>query len=127
MNHKEGMAMRQLLLVSGILLGITLLIPLGTMAQQRTEEYAVISAWQAGKKTRISVQIGAETTPDKEFEPEKGDKRFDMSPVIREMEALNAMGFELLTGNSAIIPGATGPGGTAGIPYYTFVFKRRIQ
>lgn len=119
--------MRHFLFISGVLLSITLLFPSETMAQQRTEEYAVISAWQAGKKTRISVQIGAETTPDKEFEPEKGDKRFDMSPVIREMEALNAMGFELLTGNSAIIPGATGPGGTAGIPYYTFVFKRRIQ
>jgi hypothetical protein len=122
------MTMRHLLLFTGILLGITLLIPSGTMAQQRTEEYAVISAWQAGNKTRISVQIGSVTTPDKEFEAEKGEKRFDMSPVIREMEALNAMGFELVTGNSAIMPsgGTTAPGAT-GYPYYTFIFKRRIQ
>ncbi len=94
---------------------------------QRTEEYAVISAWQSGKKTRISVQVGSDATPDKEFEPEKGEKRFDMSPVIREMEALNAMGFELVTGNSTMIPVETTVAGPAGLPYYTFVFKRRIQ
>lgn len=105
------------------------MLPTMALAQsgQRTEEYAVISAWQAGKKTRISVQIGSETTPDKEFEPEKGEKRFDMSPVIREMEALNALGFELVTGNSAIIPQVSQGSGGTGLPFYTFVFKRRVQ
>jgi hypothetical protein len=126
MNHKEGMTMRHFLFLSGVLLSITLIFHSETMAQQRTEEYAIISAWQSGKKTRISVQIGSETTPDKEFEPEKGEKRFDMSPVVREMEALNAMGFELVTGNSAIIPQMT-QGSGSGLPYYTFLFKRRIQ
>lgn len=112
------------------LLAVTLIVSPQVQAQDgtgRTEEYAVISAWQAGKKTRISVQIGSETTPDKEFEPEKGDKRFDMSPVIREMEALNAMGFELVTGNSAIIPQMSQGSGGTGLPFYTFIFKRRIQ
>jgi hypothetical protein len=87
----------------------------------RTEEYAVISAWQIGRKTRISVQIGSESTPEKEFEPIKGEKQFDLGPVLREMEALNAMGFELVTGNSAIWQ----PESAIPYPYYTFVFKRR--
>lgn len=112
-----------------LILVMLILLPATVAAQegQRTEEYAVISAWQAGKKTRISVQIGSVATPDKEFEPEKGDKRFDMSPVIREMEALNAMGFELVTGNSAIIPQMSQGSGGTGLPFYTFIFKRRIQ
>lgn len=117
--------MRQLLFIPATLLFITLLFPAELLAQ-RSEEYAVISAWQSGKKTRISVQIGSNTTPEKEFEPEKGDKRFDMGPVVREMEALNAMGFELVTGNSAIIPQMT-QGSGSGLPFYTFVFRRRIQ
>ena len=107
-----------------------LIIPGWAHAQDgtgRTEEYAVISAWQQGRRTYISVQIGSEPTPDREFEGEKGEKRFDMSPVIREMEALNAMGFELVTGSTAIIPISTGSPSQTGLPYYTFVFKRRIQ
>jgi len=94
---------------------------------QRTEEYAVISAWQQGRRTFISVQVGSVATPDKEFEAEKGGKPFDMSPVIREMEALNAMGFELVTGNSTMIPATTTSSGPFVLPFYTFVFKRRIQ
>ena len=103
---------------------VCLFAPWSASAQsgQRTEEYAVISAWQQGQRTFISVQIGSESTPDREFEPEKGGKRFDMSPVIREMETLNAMGFELVSGNSGVIAGPSPL-----LPFYTFIFKRRIQ
>jgi hypothetical protein len=118
--------MRTILMITGMFLLLSDTIAQSTTTAQRTEEYAVISAWQHGKKTRISVQVGSEATPDKEFEPEKGEKRFDMSPVIREMEALNAMGFELVTGNSAIMPQMT-QGSGSGLPFYTFVFKRSVQ
>jgi hypothetical protein len=112
-----------------LLIAFGMLWPLGAFAQdsQRTEEYALLSAWQQGRRTFISVQVGSETTPNKEFDAEKGGKPFDLSPVIREMEALNAMGFELVTGNSSMIPVAGTTTGPSGLPFYTFVFKRRIQ
>lgn len=108
---------------------LTLLLPLLSIAQsnERTEEYAVISAWQAGRRTFISVTVGSTPTPEKEFEAEKGEKRFDLSPVIREMEALNAMGFELVSGGSTNMTSGGGQIATAGVPFYTFVFKRRLK
>ncbi|QNH63208.1 hypothetical protein [Hymenobacter sediminicola] len=86
----------------------------------RTEEYAIVSVVQAGKKNFISTTIGSKSTEEKEFESEKNAKRFDMAPVIAELEKLNAQGFELVNGSNAAM-------GTAGLPFYTFTMKRRIN
>ena len=85
----------------------------------RTEEYAIVSVVQVGKKNYISTTIGSKSTDEKEFESEKNAKRNDMAPVILELEKLNEQGFELVNGSNAAM-------GTAGVPFYTFTLKRKI-
>jgi hypothetical protein len=82
-------------------------------AAARTEEYAIVSVVQIGKKNYISTTVGSKSTDEKEFESEKNAKRNDMAPVILELEKLNEQGFELVNGSNAAI-------GTAGTPFYTF-------
>lgn len=88
-------------------------------ATTRTEEYAVVSVVQVGKKNYISTTVGSKSTEEKEFESEKNAKRNDMAPVIRELEKLNEQGFELVNGSNAAM-------GTGGLPFYTFTLKRKI-
>ena len=85
----------------------------------RTEEYAIVSVVQVGKKNYISTTVGSKSTDEKEFESEKNAKRNDMAPVILELEKLNEQGFELVNGSNAAI-------GTTGAPFYTFTLKRKI-
>jgi hypothetical protein len=71
-------------------------------AETRTEEYAVVSVFQSGKNNYISVTVGSRPSEEKEFEKEKNNKRYDLAPVIREVEKLNAQGFELINGSASI-------------------------
>lgn len=93
-------------------------------AEGRTEEYAVVSVYQSGKSNFISVTIGAKTSEEKEFQKEKNDKRYDLAPVLAEVEKLNAQGFELVNG-SAAMHNMNQYGG--GQPFYSFIMKRRIR
>lgn len=82
----------------------------------------MISIYQFGKRNYMSVTIGSVSTEEKEFEKQKSEKKFDLAPVIAEMEKLNAQGYELVDHGSAIIP-LSGGGGN---PFYTFLFRKRI-
>ena len=66
----------------------------------RTEEYALVSVIQDGKRNYISITVGSLPTEEKEFEKAKADKKNDMAPIIRELERLNEQGFYLLNGVS---------------------------
>lgn len=93
--------------------------------ETQTEEYAIISVYQKGKKNFISTTIGSISTEEKEYEKSKNDKKYDMAPVIAEMERLNKMGYELFNSSTAMIPiNITGKGNT-GLPFYVFVFKKK--
>jgi len=105
-----------------VLISISFL-PFYALCQSNTEEYAVISVSQRGKKNFISIQIGAQATQEKEFQMEKEDKRYDLAPIIEEMQKLNAQGFEAINFSNAIIPAGQYGGG---FPFYTiFMIKRK--
>jgi len=54
---------------------------------------------------------------------EKEDKRYDLAPIIEEMQKLNAQGFEAINFSNAIIPAGQYGGG---FPFYTiFMIKRK--
>lgn len=89
----------------------------------RTEEYAVISVFQSGKSNSMSVTIGSQPSVESEFQKEKNEKRYDLAPVLAEVEKLNAQGFELING-SAAIHGMNQYGG--GSPFYSFIMKRKL-
>ncbi len=91
--------------------------PAGT----RTEDYAIISVFQRGKKNFVSVTVGSVSSEEKEYEAEKNDKRYDMAPIVEEMEKLNEQGYELVDHSAAIIPVGQYGGG---MPFYSFVFKK---
>ncbi|WP_022822496.1 hypothetical protein [Hymenobacter norwichensis] len=94
------------------------------VAENRTEEYAVVSVFQSGKSNYMSVTIGSRPSEEKEFEKEKTTKRFDLAPVLAEVEKLNTQGFELVNG-SAAIHGMNQYGG--GSPFYSFIMKRKAR
>lgn len=91
---------------------------------ERTEEYAVVSVYQSGKSNFVSITIGSKPSEEKEYQKEKNDKRYDLAPVLAEVEKLNAQGFELVNG-SAAIHGMNQYGG--GQPFYSFIMKRRAR
>lgn len=93
-------------------------------AEDRTEEYAVVSVFQSGKSNYVSVTIGSKPSEEKEFEKEKNTKRYDLAPVLREVEKLNAQGFELVNGSSSIHNKNQYGGGQ---PFYSFIMKRRAR
>lgn len=93
-------------------------------AEARTEEYAVVSVFQSGKSNYISITIGSRPSEEKEFDKEKNSKRYDLAPVLAEVEKLNAQGYELVNG-SAAIHGMSQYGG--GQPFYSFIMKRRAR
>ena len=108
------------IIITGV--GLTTLFAFASHKQPataRTEEYAIVSVIQVGKKNYISTTVGSKSTSEKEFESEKNAKRNDMAPVVLELEKLNEQGFELVSGSNAAI-------GTAGLPFYTFTLKRKI-
>ncbi|MDE0773082.1 MAG: hypothetical protein OSB25_12895 [Salibacteraceae bacterium] len=90
----------------------------------RTEEYAIISVIQDGKRNYISTTVGSLPTEEKEFEKEKADKKNDLSPIIKELERLNEQGFYLLNGSNAVVPYGQSRGGDI---FYTFIMKRKIR
>ena len=92
----------------------------GQENNQQTEEYAIISVFQKGKKNFISTTIGSVSTEEKEYDKEKNDKKFDLAPVVAEMERLNKMGYELFNSSTAMINIGNG-----GLPFYVFVFKKK--
>lgn len=110
------------------ILKLTFILGLITVGQlsfgqtNQTEEYAIISVYQKGKKNFISTTIGSVSTEEKEYDKEKNEKKYDMAPVIAEMERLNKMGYELFNSSTAMI---TIGEGNAGLPFYVFVFKRK--
>ncbi|GAB3395478.1 hypothetical protein HNQ93_000211 [Hymenobacter luteus] len=89
----------------------------------RTEEYAVVSVYQYGKRNFVSVTIGSKPSEEKEYQKEKNDKRYDLAPVLAEVEKLNAQGYELV--NSAAAMHSVEGGG--GLPFYSFIMKRRLR
>lgn len=93
----------------------------------RTEEYAVLSVFQDGKRNYISLTVGSKPTQEKEFQREKTEKRYDLAPVIREMETLNQQGFELVNSSTTIIPAGVSHDVSGGNPFYTFTFKRKLK
>ena len=96
-------------------------------ATSRTEEYAVLSVVQEGKRNYISLTVGSQPTQEKEFQKEKSAKKYDLAPVIREMENLNQQGFELVNSSTAIIPYGVSNDVSGGDPFYTFTFKRKLK
>lgn len=99
------------------------LIPELSFGQEgRTEDYAIISVKQYGKKNFISITIGSESTEEKEYQKEKNDKAHDMAPVIEEMEKLNEKGYELFSSNVSIIPKGEVSGGNL---FYYFIFIKK--
>jgi hypothetical protein len=90
----------------------------------RTEEYALVSVIQDGKRNYISITVGSLPTEEKEFEKAKADKKNDMAPIIRELERLNEQGFYLLNGSTAIVPYGQSRGGDL---FYTFIMKRKLR
>jgi len=93
-------------------------------APMRTEEYAIISVIQDGKRNYISTTVGSMPTEEKEFDKEKADKKNDLTPIIKELEKLNEQGFYLLNGSNAIVPYGQSRGGDI---FYTFIMKRKIR
>ena len=99
------------------------LFPYSSFGQDnRTEDYAIISIFQKGKKNFMSVTIGSNSSEEKEFEKDKNEKRFDLSPVIKEMEKLNEQGYELFNSNVSMITASQYGGG---LPFYYFLFKKK--
>ena len=90
--------------------------------ENRSEDYAIISIYQYGKKNRMSITIGSTSTEEKEFEKEKNEKRFDLAPIIEEMEKLNEKGYELFNSNVSMITASQYEGG---LPFYYFLFKKK--
>jgi hypothetical protein len=90
----------------------------------RTEEYAIISVFQSGKSNFMSVTIGSQPSIEREYQKDKNEKRYDLAPVLAEVEKLNAQGFELVNG-SAAIHGMNQYGG--GAPFYAFIMKRKLK
>lgn len=90
----------------------------------RTEEYAIVSVIQDGKRNFISTTVGSQPTEDKEFAKNKTDKKNDLTPVIKELEKLNEQGFYLVNGSNAIVPFGQASGGDI---FYTFILKRKIR
>lgn len=88
----------------------------------QTEEYAIISVFQRGKNNLMSTTIGSKSTDKKEFEKVATLKKYDMAPVIAEMERLNKMGYTLFSSSTSMI---TIRLGNIGLPYYTFVFIKK--
>jgi hypothetical protein len=93
-------------------------------ATDRTEEYAVVSVFQSGKYNRVSVTVGSRPSEEKEFEKEKNAKRYNLAPVLAEVEKLNAQGFELVNGSAAIYNMDASGGGQ---PFYSFIMKRKAR
>jgi len=91
-------------------------------ADKRTEDYAVVSVFQSGKSNYVSVTIGSQPSEEKEYQKDKNDKRYDLAPVLAEVEKLNAQGFELVNGSAAIHNMSQYGGGQ---PFYSFILKRR--
>jgi hypothetical protein len=96
-----------------------------SLSYGQTEEYAILSVFQQGKRNYISVQIGSQPTEEREYEKDKSDKRFDMAPIIAEMEKLNKLGFELFNSSTGMIPIMYNGTGSSATPFYSFVFKRK--
>ncbi|TYZ08623.1 hypothetical protein FY528_12150 [Hymenobacter lutimineralis] len=92
-------------------------------AAGRTEEYAVISVFQSGRNNYLSVTVGSKPSVEREYQKDKNEIRYDLAPVLAEVEKLNAQGFELVNG-SAAIHGMNQYGG--GAPFYSFIMKRRL-
>ncbi len=91
----------------------------------QTEEYAIMSVYQIGKKNYISVTIGSQSTEEREYEAEKSAKRYDAAPIIAKMEELNKMGYELFSSSASMTPivqGLSGNINTVPYPFYSFVF-----
>jgi hypothetical protein len=89
----------------------------------RSEEYAIVSVYQKGKKNFISVTVGSESSEEKEYQKAKNDKKYDMAPIMRELEILNARGYELHSSSTAIVPLGQQAGG---LPFYTFTLVRKL-
>ncbi|KAA9333729.1 hypothetical protein [Adhaeribacter soli] len=96
-------------------------------APARTEDYAVLNVFQDGKRNYISLTVGSNPTQQREFHREKTEQRYDLAPILREMENLNQQGFELVNSSTAIIPAGVPDEITGGNPFYTFTFKRKLQ
>jgi CO dehydrogenase/acetyl-CoA synthase alpha subunit len=93
----------------------------------RTEEYAILSVFQEGKRNYISLTVGSQPTQEREFQKEKTEKKYDLAPVVREMESLNQQGFELVNSSTTIVPYAISNDVAGGNPFYTFTFKRKLR
>ncbi len=99
---------------------------LGAFAQEtQTEEYAIIDAYQVGKRTAIRVTIGEESPGEDAWIIEKTEVSEDMSPVIKELNKLNRQGYKLLNMTTTFSTPAGGT--TSGTMYYSYMMVRKIE
>jgi hypothetical protein len=91
--------------------------------QQQTEEYAILSITLGDRRNVIRTTMGHGSTEEKIYKLEKTQEDLDMVPIIEEMERINKMGFELFSSSTTMITVAQG---YSVLPYYVFVFKRKL-
>lgn len=111
-----------------VLIFLTLILAssLGVYAQEtQTEEYAIIDAYQVGKKTVIRVTIGEEIPSEEVWKIEKTEVSEDMSPVMKELNKLNRQGYKLL--NMTTTFSTPGGGASSGNMYYSYMMVRKIE
>jgi hypothetical protein len=125
--------MKKNLVVSGLLIASSFFllgfVTIGTKQSEvkKTEEYAMVEVIEVVKKKIIRTTIGEEPAQEKEWEKTKTDIEGDMGPVMKELNALNEKGFELVNVSlSYSVPtssqGYSGPG----YPRHTFMFKKKL-
>ena len=92
-----------------------------------TEEYAIIDVFEYGKKKIIRVTIGEEPAQEKEWTKEKTEVNGDFSPVMKELNKLNSLGFELVNMSTTYTTQDAGQFITTGTPRFTFMMLKKLK
>ncbi|MGN6645397.1 MAG: hypothetical protein ACTHJT_02605 [Cytophaga sp.] len=94
----------------------------------RTEEYAIVDVLDYGRRKVIRVTVGEELTQEKEWEKTKTEIDPDFTSAIKDLNLLNAKGFEIVNSSLTYISPslANGNAASAGCARSIFLLRRKL-